>query len=60
MGGFQVGGHRGGLYEFGVCLNGEGQLPACERSILDGHREPIEVRRHPPFISVLFSASLNS
>lgn len=29
VGGFQVGGHRRGLYEFGVCLNGKGQLPAC-------------------------------
>lgn len=27
--GFRLGGYRGGLYEFWVCLNGKGQLPAC-------------------------------
>lgn len=58
-GGFQVGANRRGLYEFGVCLNGKGQLPACKPLILGGHREAIEVTQTSPlYFALSLSPSL--
>ena len=61
VGGFQVGGHRGGLYEFGGLAEWKGPTPSMQLPVLDGHREAIEVSQTSALLFFhhgLFSLSL--